>query len=443
MNTKPEHKEIVKKTVFEELDTVNKLKPQQIDGLIKLEALFSPSFAFSDTQLIDNKGLRQLFHQKPTQIIKNIFEEDSLSIALGSTIEVCYRPQGKKGEEIDFRKVIENMIEKSEEPMLFSSLSPESNEKLRKLKESNGEIDYDKFISILDETEPTEARIFNNYIEWLNEIFNKKKHCSKKEWNFQNYSELVTNVIMEKEGLEKFHDKLKTPSAINFHSWLKNELEKNPDRTTLIKELQSRDEFKINKKSMRDKKIYEQILNFPYNYNLAKSHNYAFTQETRSKDITKLFYEAGLIGSKSLERTKREQIEEYRKRIERPRLLSINRRINLNGINYDHIQKIRTSEEFRVYLINGFLNNDDLVDRCKMFKKYYKFLLRELPTVNLNTDFLIISLADLPGFIYDIRTVNPEDYPFIIISHGAVLAIPLICNLLNKSKQTDRDIGRT
>ena len=64
MNTKHEHEEIVKKTVFEKLDTVNKLKPKQIDGLIKLNSLFSPSFAFSDTQLIDNKGLRQLYFQK-------------------------------------------------------------------------------------------------------------------------------------------------------------------------------------------------------------------------------------------------------------------------------------------------------------------------------------------------------------------------------------------
>jgi len=439
MNTKPEHKEIVKKTVFEELDTVNKLKPQQIDGLIKLEALFSPSFAFSDTQLIDNKGLRDLYFQKPSKITKNIFEEDSVSDTIGSTIEVCYRPKAKRGEEIDFRKVIENMIEKSKEPMLFSSLKPSSNEKLKKMRARHGKVTYNEFIEILQNTEPTEAGIFNSYIEWLNGIFNKKNHCSKKEWNFQNYSELVTNVIEEKKELEKYYNKLKTPSATNFHSWLKDKLEEKPDRTPLIKELQRK--FKLREIKKPDKEIYEQILNFPYNYNLAKSHNYAFTQESRSKDLTELFYNAGLLGSKQLEKAKREQIEEFYRRYKRPRLLSINRRINLNKTNYDHIQMIRTSTEFRDLLINGFLNNDDLIMGHKAFEEYCKYIYSKLPKEESIIDEIPQIIAGgtitILGGIQNLNAVG-----IIIISCGVCMLVTNLFRTIKRNNQTDRDIGR-
>ncbi len=439
MNTKTEHKEIVKKTVFEELDTVKKLKPMQIDRLIKLNSLFSPTFAFSDTQLIDNKGFRDLYSQKPAQITKKMFDEDSVSDAIGQTIEVCYRPQGEKGGEIKFQRIIENMIEKSKEPMLFSSLKPNSNKKLEQIRISHGKVTYDEFIRILKETEPTEAGIFENYIEWLNGIFNKKKHCSKKEWSFQNYSELVKNVIKQKEELGKSYKDLRTSSASAFHSWLKDKLEEKPDRTPLIKELQS--QFKLREIKKPDKEFYEQLINFPYNYNLAKSHNYALTQEPRSREFTKLFYEAGLIGSKSLERTKREQIEEFKRKFRRPNLLNFKKTIDIEAISYDHIQMIRTSPEFRELLINGFLNNDDLIDGCRMFKKYYKFLLSELPTEKLNSEVYVLTLEKLPLFI-GLFVASPEIMPYIIILNGVIFVIQLH-NLLKQGNQTDRDIGST
>ena len=439
MNETIEHKEIVKKTVFEELDTVNKLKPKQIDGLIKLNSLFSPSFAFSDTQLIDNKGFRDLYSQKPTQITKKMFDEDSASDAIGQTIEVCYRPQGKKGEEIDFRKVIENMIEKSKEPMLFSSLNPNSNKKLENVRKNHGKVNYNEFIRILEKTEPTEVEIFNSYIEWLNEIFNKKNHCSKKEWSFQNYSELVTNVIKQKEELGKSYKDLRTPSASEFHCQLKKILKENPDRTPLIKELQN--QFKLKKIKKTDKEIYEQIINFPYNYNLAKSHNYAFTQKTRHKDITKLFYEAGLLGSKSLERTKEEQIDKFKKKFKKPKLFKIKKTINLKKINYDHIQMIRTSSEFRDLLINRFLNNEDLISGCRAFEEYYKFLLRVLPTEKLNSEVFALTLEKLP-WIIGLFVASPEIIPYIIILNGVIYVIQLR-KALKQGNQIDRDTGRT
>ena len=192
---------------------------------------------------------------------------------------------------------------------------------------------------------------------------------------------------------------------------------------------------------MRDKKIYEQLINFPYNYNLAKSHNYALTQESRSRDLTKLFYYSGLLGSKSLERTKREQIEEFNRRFERPRLLNINRRINLNAINYDHIQMIRTSPEFRDLLINGFLNNDDLITGHKAFEEYCKFISRKLPKeefITNNIPVIIGGAITILGGIQNLNTVG-----IIIISYGVCIIVTNLFRARKLNKQTDRDIRRT
>jgi hypothetical protein len=431
---------LVKKTAFEELDTVAQQSAKGIDNLFKEIALFSPYFAFSDTQLIDNAGLRQAYLNDSSSITKLLFTEDPAYKVLGPTIEVCHRPQAKVNEQIFFERVIEHMIAKSKEPMLFSSLNPATNKKIRELREkkkSDEPVSYDEFISLLHETELTEATLFKNYVKWLNTLFNEKKHCSRKEWNFKTYATLVATVLSTKESLENYNPELKTPSAVQFHNWIKEEIskEQKPDRTPLRSELQKR--FSKNEIRTPDKEIYEHIIDFPYNYNLVASHDYAFIERLRPPHLTRLFLESGLIGSRSLEQTKSEQIKEFMKKYRRPRKLKIEKKINFNAITYDDIIRIRTSEEFRSLLIRGFLKNDSPVAAYKYLEEYIKFLSLSLPKESVisqgDIQMLGGSVLSLIGLTFDLLAFIIGGVSLMITGLGTRLSSPHI---------TDRDLER-
>jgi len=363
-------------STFESLDTVEQATLREAEYLLKLNALFSPKIAFSDTQLIDNGCFRESAVKGPDSFMKLLFKKGApIGDIETPIIEVCYRPAGEVDGNIDFKRIVANMLSASIQPMHFSSFPPRINIEIKnwRIKYNDKAITYYDFLSFLYSKDSYLASSFNKYLGWLNKIFNKEAHTSRRTWAFKEpgYSRLVETVLQKKDSL--YPPKNSTTRV--FHNWLMSGLTAASDRTTLRTEL-------LKFKRMLppyDFNTYKTIIDFPYNYHFADSHGYAMTEKLRTVELRNLFYQAGMLGNKKLtQRAKMQQLDKYKLKTSARIPIFTKGRINLDKLSYSDILTIRSSKEFSEYLINGFYANRSIIQSEMALRQYIEYLAKTL-----------------------------------------------------------------
>jgi hypothetical protein len=234
------------------LDTVLQQKDNldekiRVARTLKLAALFSTNIVLSDTQFIDNLGLRALFLNEPD------FRDFAYSSAPDGLPPLLV---GMRAEARNLRDVLADMIDvarKKKGPMLFSSFSRHQQQNLEEF-HRKGEISLEAFYSIA-------GRRFEEYLEHtLTDIYCEKGKVYADYDLRINYPELVKKQI---QGIDNFFLNSVRRGFINIihciESW---EGDMPPTRTDLYREVEKLD---VTPQVMRE--IKRVALDVPYNVN--------------------------------------------------------------------------------------------------------------------------------------------------------------------------------
>lgn len=157
----------------ESLDTVLQHSKQRVEGIFKLSALFSEQIILSDTQFVDNNGIRDLFLKKGFQDF------------LGEIAIVGMRPRTDIS---SFRELVEVQIK--EQRMRFSSFPFEVQRAVEK-----------GIVKDLDDLNASYPKLrFEEFIDKSDDVYDRTKNKIKVE--YQSYPDLVEKSLERKDELQ-------------------------------------------------------------------------------------------------------------------------------------------------------------------------------------------------------------------------------------------------
>lgn len=175
-----------------------------VSYILKLALLMSKHLLVSDTQLVDNRGVRALFTRKAVREFLKTPDPDGVTPTIA-----CVR--GLSG----FEKVLEEWLINREKPALFSSLSKEQNDQIQQKYGKEGVNTLGPFYDICRKG----GEDFESHIKNLEEVF-QRTDISRTEWGKlkRKYPESVAEAVtVEKAILTTLINKRKVKHTEDIH----------------------------------------------------------------------------------------------------------------------------------------------------------------------------------------------------------------------------------
>jgi hypothetical protein len=335
------------------LDTVLRRKRRDTEFVLKLGALTAKHMVMSDTQLLDNEGIRQLLlHDGAFKEFLTAADVDGVG-----PIVCCVR--SPKLEEI-----LRNMVVERDRPMLFSSLSGATNERLQALAPTERDIE-----GFLDIAGPE----YRDYVERLDGmLFDEHARSSSllpwAKWRWE-YSDLVREALAAKirvlkSGAGRTAASKEAKDALGVCEHLQRSIEsRRVDRSALYRELRQ-----VPGKRALKEGIIREIIDRPYIDNMVLSNGF---HRIGGREHTWPYFEAMAPLSANLV-TRLKPVSQ----------IQINALpLRIEQIGWEHICEVRSSDAFQKLISRLCEPGLDLDSRACTLRDYFSFLYGELSTI--------------------------------------------------------------
>jgi len=323
----------------ESLDTVRQysddnLEEKRVELIIKMGALFSEQIILSDTQFVDNKGVKNLF--------LNRLGENGFQDFLSETIMVGIRPGFSS-----FSELVDQQIKKG---MIFSSFPSKPQKAI-----VNGEI---KNIDALHTLYPNLR--FKPYIEALDKIY---ENLNKIDITFKSFPDLVEKNLENTKELHANPKRLCGELIGRTKDELKLNKKEKPDRSDFYNAI---DKSSYNPKSKEIVKRF--FVDSAYNENFWDANKFNALNHPSENDANLFAYAYPNIVK---------EFETNKDIIKLPPIPS-DVKIDLNEINFNFLHTLHTDNKKEIEKLSLIRTAKDVESADEKLEKYINFLTQEV-----------------------------------------------------------------
>jgi hypothetical protein len=336
------------------LDTVLRRKSHDTEFVLKLGALTAKHMVMSDTQFLDNEGMRQLL------LHDGGFREFLTTADVDGVVPIVCCARSPKLE-----KILTDMVVERDRPMLLSSFSGETNQRLQAL--SSTERNIERFLNIAGPE-------YRDYVGRLNGMFFFEERAKSlsllpwAEWRWE-YSDLVREALEAK--IQALNDAAgligtsrQAEDTLRMCVHLQRSIEnRRVDRSALYRELR-----KIPGKQASRQGITREIIDRPYIDNMVLSNGF---HRIGGREHTRPYFEAmAPLSANPVRRLKP---------ISEVPIAALPLRIE--QIGWEHISVVRSSNSFQELIRKLCEPGANPDSRAHTLRDYFSFLHGELSRI--------------------------------------------------------------